>query len=381
MCRVLGFVIIFGFFVNSALGAVKTDLYSASVPITSQSDSAINQAVKAAFRQVLVKVSGDVTIAAAPQIKRAEREVNQYLQQFTFETLSGRLFYQALFDEQKVNQLILEANFPIWSEFRPTALIWLVHQDNQTKKRELLSDSSFSPFKAPMNQVAQQRGIWLNFPLLDITDVSQVNVFDVWGRFDSKVLSASQRYGTEGVVVARLFPQKNLLSKDEQIEVPQFLSVEQGKSVWQLDWTLMFEGQQLQQSLSGPLAETLLEQFTTELADQFARFYSVQVVQGEVEHSDVSVIVSNVQSLEDFSRIQQLFSGTPFVNRATLVSVEGHRVTYHIQMMGDTADLERNLQLNDNIVQIERTVKSDIDGVESNEETVETFEFRWTPIK
>lgn len=381
MFRVLVLFVAAGLFVLNAQAAVKTELYSAAVPISSQSERAIGVALRQAFKQVLIKVSGDAQIVESTLIKRAERDVNQYLQQFTFETLSGRLFYQAMFDEDKIKRLILDANFPIWGEFRPTALVWLVHQDDQSNERELLSDSSFSPFKTPMTTIADQRGIWLNFPLLDITDLSQVNLFDVWGRFDNKLLQASQRYGTEGVVVARLFPQKNLLSKDDQVDVPQLLSVEQGTSLWQLDWTLMFEGKRVQRTLSGPVAENLLTDFTTDLVDQFAGFYAVQVNQGDVEYQELSVVVSNIQSLEDFSGVQTLFSSTPFVNRVSLVSVDGNRATYHIHMMGSATDLERNLQLNANIEQVSQSVDEVIEHGKRTSSAVNSFEFVWTPIK
>lgn len=367
--RLFGFLLALLAYCSYTHGAVKHDLYEARVPISSQSQSAINRALRESFRQVLIKVSGDPSIISSSLIKQGVTRANDYLQQFTFDTQAGQLWYKAQYDREKVNQLIVSAEYPVWGEFRPTALMWLVIEDDKTQQRTLLDELSSAEIKPYVKSIADTRGIWINYPLMDITDVQSVNMFDVWGRFDDVVLQGSARYSADGVVIARLFPQKTLLQKEDEDAVPQLLSVEKGQSIWQLDWLFVQEDERYQGSVTGPLAKTLVEDLATNIANIFAEHYAVRIDQSQALSNNLTVTLSNLQKIEDFAAVNALFEEVSIIQRISLTSVEQDVATYRINLMGTAQDLERSLELNNNL----RRQTDDFD------QPLDSLSFYWTP--
>lgn len=348
---------------------IKQDLYIARVAVSSQSQSSINVALKQSFRQVLIKVSGDPQIVESSSIKQGIRRANEFLQQFTFDTLDGKLWYQAQYDKDKVNQLIVNAGYPVWGEFRPTALMWFAVEHESSQQRILLDEFTESDFKLPIIEVADRRGISIHYPLMDIIDVQSVTLFDVWGRFDEIVSRASERYLADAIVIARLFPQKLYLTEDEKQQVPQLLDVESGQSSWQLDWLYMQGKQRHQGSDIGAIPAPLIEKMSTQIANLFAYQFAVRVDQQNVQHNQLEIALHKVQRLEDFVAVEELFNTNPLVQRISLLSVSDEVAQYRIHLMGTQEDLERSLLLNNNL-----TRRTDEFG-----QPIKDLAFLWSP--
>jgi hypothetical protein len=52
--------------------------------------------------------------------------------------------------------------------------------------------------------IADQRGLPITLPLLDLEDMNQIEFADVWGGFEQSLLPASTRYGADAVLVGRI---------------------------------------------------------------------------------------------------------------------------------------------------------------------------------
>ena len=195
------------FTVTSAYGVEVTDLYVAKVPVSSQSGNERISALKQAMRFVLVKVGGQESVHqssvnARKVFNKALKNYKSYMAQYRYERAGGQIFLVATFDEAKINDLFSQANLPLWGRLRPLILLWVV--DEHGLSRNVLSDSSVSQLPAIAKQFSNYRGLPLMMPLMDLTDLTQINTAELWGRFPQSVKQASQRYLAEAIVIIRI---------------------------------------------------------------------------------------------------------------------------------------------------------------------------------
>lgn len=106
------FALLIGF---AAAACQAGGLYTAQVPVPSQSESDRTEALKNALAQVVVRISGDAGALAKPDIAKAVAGAERYVQQFQYQeevaTDAGgqpqvRLTLVAQFDRDAVDQLM-----------------------------------------------------------------------------------------------------------------------------------------------------------------------------------------------------------------------------------------------------------------------------------
>ena len=89
-------------------------LYTAQVPVASQSDEDRAEALKAGLSQIMVRVSGEPGVLAKPEVAKALGQAERYVQQFQYQqdivTEGGqpqvRLTLVAQFDRDAVDRLV-----------------------------------------------------------------------------------------------------------------------------------------------------------------------------------------------------------------------------------------------------------------------------------
>lgn len=79
-------------------------LYTAQVPVASQSEADRAEALKAALTQVIARVSGDAAAAARPDVAKAIGRADRYVQQFQYQQ-------EAAADNPAETRLVLVAQF------------------------------------------------------------------------------------------------------------------------------------------------------------------------------------------------------------------------------------------------------------------------------
>ena len=191
---------------SPAFSVTVEGLYSAGVAVEDQSSAQMMKAKKVGLSQVLVKVTGQTKSLNNPRIRTALVEADDYLQRFSFTTQLADGKPQAVielaFDALQVNRLIAESGLPIWGTDRAAILVWLVEDTQGT--RQIVSDDSH-PMVAQIMQQAEQRGMPLLWPLLDLEDQVAINAGALWGLFRDTIKSASSRYQADAVLVGRMF--------------------------------------------------------------------------------------------------------------------------------------------------------------------------------
>ena len=142
------------FILSSWVNAVEVkDLYQAKVPVTAQTLAQKSHALKKAMQMVLIKVGGGKDVLSNHIIKKALQNNRLYVSQFSYslgeiktlphlEMVSAdnaeSLFLLVSFDENKINQLLQQAQLPLWGSLRPKVLFWLVEENKFS--RQILSE-------------------------------------------------------------------------------------------------------------------------------------------------------------------------------------------------------------------------------------------------
>ncbi|MBT4256657.1 MAG: DUF2066 domain-containing protein, partial [Gammaproteobacteria bacterium] len=151
-----------------------TDLYSHQVPVTNESDAERNRAFGEALAAVILKVSGDRRSLEIPAIERALADAQNYVEGISYSSELVRSEIEvdengdgaqdqlpiadpgsvvdpvlddgepdapvaAEFLEQRyinvdfasslIDELLVQANIPVWDSNRPSVLVWMVLQD------------------------------------------------------------------------------------------------------------------------------------------------------------------------------------------------------------------------------------------------------------
>ncbi|HET9679273.1 MAG TPA: DUF2066 domain-containing protein, partial [Gammaproteobacteria bacterium] len=253
--------------VSGPANAADASLFQASVPVADQSAAARDEALRNALEVVLVRVTGNPLVASSSAAASLLDNAAHYAGSYHYEQripasvqtqaqvgeLAAEpepvLHLSASFDPAALERAVRQAGLPYWGE-RPETLVWLAVEEG----RQLVGDANTGiAAKAhdALLQAARARGITLIFPLLDTQDRQLVSYTDVWAGFNDRVLAASERYGTDTVLVGKLYQTGN---------------------GWQAQWQLLDDtgsATSQWQSLSGPLASVMAGGINP-LADAYA---------------------------------------------------------------------------------------------------------------
>ena len=198
-------------FLNSPAQAGKvTELYQAQMQVPEQSSLPDARQIRQGFAQVLVRVAGQRTVLGKPLVQQQLDSAGTYLERYAYQstnqvtqTAEGTQRLQQLtldFSPVAVNDLLNRAGVALVGEQRPVILLWLA-SDQYGNPEFMGTDSRYFSL---LSQVAAERGIPLQMPLLDLQDQGALPVSDLWGLFATPIEDASLRYRPDVVLAARL---------------------------------------------------------------------------------------------------------------------------------------------------------------------------------
>lgn len=306
-----------------------TGLFSAEVPVAGQSAEQRTDGIRRAFAQVLIKVTGNRNVAGRPELQGDIGQAQRYVQQFRYRLGSGsspadegagRLL-SVQFDAAAVQRLLRERRLPVWGENRPSGLIWL-GIDSRGQRRVMRPEEDGGLLDA-MTTAAEERGLPLMIPLMDIEDQSGLGVADLWGDFEQNIRRASRRYSPDLIVTSRMTRLSGQL--------------------WRVTWRL-YHGDQLSSwSDEGSDPARLADEGVQHVADLLADRYAP--VGGEANLSRIRLRVSGVTALAQYAAVANFLQSQSSVERADMVSVDPEAVTYELRVRGGIQVLEQGLAL------------------------------------
>lgn len=319
-------------------GAVTVDnLYQAKVDVTSESDLELQRGARQGFQQVLVKVSGTMTVISSELVRDALGNPADYYYQYSFENTDRvRQVNGAevpvkqlviVFDPSSVARLLREAGMPVWGSKRPGVLVWLaISRDGE---RFLAKGDENLVLVNTLKERARQRGVPLLFPLMDLIDSFNISAAEVWGGFLDRVEGASSRYNPDLVLTGRVH--------------------QLAGGLWSGNWRLQIDDGWL--SIQGTdmsemkLVQGLVDQLVDELASRFALDSS----RGQVQLS-----IEGVKSLANFVQVADYLAALTPVTRSNLKSLQGESVTYELETEGHQESLINIIGLSGRMLLLEK---------------------------
>lgn len=323
-------------------------LYSSHIPVKSQDENELQQAMQQGFAQVIRRNTSMANALNNPLINKAMSNPQTYVIGFRYDKLTDtspdsphlfKLFFQ--FDEKAIKNLMNEAGLPIWGSNRPPLLVWWVIKSNG--EPTLVNQETAPEIVALLNEQAQLRGIPLIFPLLDIQDNENIQPNDIWGFSLDRAKSASQRYGHENILLGR----------------SDFLN-DFGES----RCLLLLGAETLNAPATQGQLKSMLVQAIDFTADHIAQRYAVSK-QGNTQ-TDIQLIVSDINNLQAFAALEQYFLQLDTVKTVSIGSIKNREVTVNLSLNTDIAQFEKIIQL-DNKLEKQPTENSNANA--PNQET------------
>jgi len=309
------------------------DLYSAEVKVSSQAGQQRQQAIKQAFDQVVIKLTGRSELVEHSAIKQAKSQVSDYLVQYGYQNTDQRLTLKATFDGRKLRELLADNELPYWGSRRPQLLLWIARED-EDGSRELISSGDESIFSQQLRFLTTQAGVPMQWPLLDLTDNMIISPTDVWGRFLQPIREASERYASDGIVVAKI----------ASIENP-----EQPEKNWRLDWYVEIDSLRLSNEVYAESQDWLAEPFVTQVQQQLAQAYSVV----RTEQQEIVTLPIIVQQLSDWRAVLELESFLKSIASVQSVRLQQYSVEqseFVIEVRGNVDHLLQSIQLDGRLI-------------------------------
>lgn len=302
-----------------------TQLYQQRIPVTTQNANERTDALQTALKGTLLKVSGDTQALEHEAVRTALNNVRDYVVQYGYQQ-DDQLVLWVQFDAQKINRLLQQSGSGVWSNLRPLILVWLV-SENEQLQRELIGSSDESILTQQLRNAAQERGLPIRLPLLDLNDTMTVEVVDVWARFNDRIQFASARYLPDGIVVARVYQADPTLQKGR----------------WQADWSLdlgelKWRGEVFSDDRD-EMGELIIAALTQELAQRYRIDSSIE------QTNRWRLAVDGVDSLEKAIQVEQLLLSLPAVQAAQLVGYQQYRGEFELLLQTAPARIMQAIDL------------------------------------
>lgn len=293
-------------------------LYETEVPVAGSDAGQRNAAIRQALEKVLVKVSGSRQPDLLKRIGGRLKEAPDYVLQYSYRVDDGaaggpdgeesRRLLRVSFDPEAVNRLLQQQGLPVWSENRPSVLLWLGSERNG--RRRLLEPDPQSPVVKAVQQAARERGLPVLFPLMDLEDQAKLQVPDLWGDFESNIRAASDRYGADMILTGRL--------------------ARVGKSLWRGEWRLYQPGRVVAFSNEAKDPAQLAATGIQQAADRLAAVFAPREAAGSGGPDTVRLRVGGITSLERFAAVTRLLDEQRGTERWSIVSVQPDAVVFDL---------------------------------------------------
>ncbi len=321
---------------SATLSAAGTELYRAQLLVGAQSGQPGSAEVRSGLEAVLVKVAGDRDVLRNVAVRNGLENPYAYLRQFGYsqsnqvigaEEGTARRAYQLVldYDQRAIDRLLASADRkPLGN--RPTLMVWLAAQQFGPRDYVAPGGQIYQLFEA----AAEQRGLPLQQPLLDLTDQQMLPAADIWGLFADSIEQASRRYRADAVLAGRM--------------------VQRGADSWSIDWLLISGSQQQRFTGSGGLTEEVQAMIELAADTLFASLGGGGVAE---QPGELSVTIDNVVTLSDYMAIVDYLATVPAVGAVNPAEVAASRLRLRVRLEGHVEQFEQALRLEPRLVPVD----------------------------
>ena len=287
-------------------------LYDVEVPVASQSSSDTQAAAARGFATVLTRITGLEDIPRNPVVAAALENPERFYARYRFvrrpSGVDGAVDQHTIleigFDPRAVQDLVRSAALPLWSANRPRVLAWIVMDAAATR---IATNRDSSEWVRTIEARGRDRGVPMQLPLMDLEDRERISDSTILGGFSEQILRASERYGTQYVLVARIWTDDG--------------------GLWRGTGSLMFEGRQADFAYEGETRDLVGTKLIDAVADELVQRF---VVFG-LHTAGINIWVSGITAVSDYGSLLRYLQSLEFIDRVDVaeVSIDKIRVVVH----------------------------------------------------
>ena len=302
------------------------DLFTVELPVADQTTGLRLESFSQAFRQVVVKVSGSDDALRSPALERPIESSARYVKQFRYinrslpeddEFDAQRLILRIDFDQQLIESLLRENNFPVWGRERPSSLLVISYDVNENIK--LVTQDSTPNLIEALDQAASIHAVPVLFPLMDLEDIGLVNIGDIVSREYGKIQTMAARYAPDALLVGQILGRSG-----------------QG---WQGDWEVRFADQIFKWKFKASSKKEVTEQVIRHLAKILALEYALE------DHRRVEqtllLSVSALEGIDNLIKVQKYLKSLNVVDSVHVAMINKNVITYRLKLRNNPEDLQR----------------------------------------
>ncbi len=350
-------------------GLQVTDLYVHQVAVSNESDSERSRAFGEALSAVIIKVTGERRWLLHPTIERALDNAQDYVEAISYiseaielvqeasaapqqnrdsrntqdnaggalvntpnllQEVSEQRYINVNFAAELIDQLLTDADIPVWDSNRPSVLVWMALQTESGERRLLTADNQPEIIRY-MQDFALERGLPIIFPVLDFEDRQSLNEDQLWNLEESAIELASIRYGADSILSGRL----HFTAGGELVGLWKFIFQDEAD---------VFDG--FDQDLQGYLYEPL-DRVTNKLSSYFA------IVPEESTEQFVRLRIEGINNLTAYSALLSYVSNLGLVQSVAAAELDGERLELELGLVGDVVQLYELIALDRDLLPIE----------------------------
>jgi len=291
---------------SGGVPALQMPIYEGESVLAAGQDAQDDGALRAALVQVLMKVSGDRSIAADAGLAAVLGDARRIALTVAARTQAdGTRVLVANFDPGAVHDRLAALGRPVWHDDRPPVLVWLGIDDGNQKQ---IANANQIAALSEMTLRAQQRGLPILLPRMDGVDQNRINPVTLWGAPPQTILAAGQRYGVQTMLVIRL----------------------SRGTPWRARCTLIDGRSYEDWEQSDPQSNALLVAAIDGATDRLARRYAVEPQGSSI--GGVDWWIEGVRSAQDYANVVGYFGKLEFVRDVRVLRAEGDRLQLHLEL-------------------------------------------------
>lgn len=332
------------------------NLGTVSVLVSDESEEQRKKAIQEALAIVLVRLSGQNEVLDSAATQEIFKQANSYLLQFSYETLDNTNEYAALlkedylrsqlqtqnntnstqpsslkilklmFGQQIVLKKLQEAKQAVWDTNRPEVMLWWVSEEQAVRK--IVSESELKESRTNFQYFAEQRGVPIKLPLMDLQDQGAINASDIWGGFAEPLVNANKRYGVTTWVQG-----KSYYSQGE----------------WHAYWQINLLGESRAFKTQSESLRAVQKAVIASIAKLLASEYAV--VLGE-NATEIYINVSDVSNLDDFSKLKQYLDNLFVVDKVEMRHIKADQAAFKLYLKEDVEKFKKLLALDKKLQEV-----------------------------
>ncbi len=321
--------VLLGTFHLPAAAVTVEDLFTVELPVADQTTSLRLESFSEAFRQVIVKASGSDEALRSPAFERPIKGSARYVKQFRYitrnslddeEVEAGRLYLRIDFNQQLIESLLRENNFPVWGRERPSSLLVISYDVNENIK--LVADDSTPDLVEALDQAASVHAVPVLFPLMDLEDIALVKIGDIVSRQYDSIDTMAMRYAPDALLVGQI--------------------VGRSGEGWHGDWEVRFAEQIFKWKFKASSKQAVIDQVIKHLARILALEYALE------DHRRVEqtllLSVSALEGIDKLIAVQKYLKSLNVVDSVRVAMINEDVITYRLKLRNDAEDLQRLIE-------------------------------------